>query len=129
MDNKDYPKTELIEKADVTELFDSSDIENNKFLALLSYVSFLVLIPVLDKKGSRFARFHANQGLTLFLLSVIINAVAKFMGKIPLIGWLFGLLAGAAALGVLGLSILGILNVVNGRARRLPFVGHIKLLK
>ena len=75
MDNKDYPKTELIEKADVTELFDPSDIENNKFLALLSYVSFLVLIPVL------------------------------------------------------GLSILGILNVVNGRARRLPFIGHIKLLK
>lgn len=129
MDYTDKPKTELIEKTDVTELFDPSDIESNKFLALLSYVSLLVFVPIFDKHGSRFARFHANQGLTLFLLSVLFNAVSKLLGKIPLIGWLFDIVAGVGSLCILGLSILGILNVVNGRARRLPFVGHIKLLK
>lgn len=56
--------------ADTTAAFDPGDIEQNKVMALLSYLGILVLVPLLAAKELRFARFHANQGLVLLIALV-----------------------------------------------------------
>ena len=47
---------------DSTYEFDQKDIEQNKVMALLSYLGILVLVPLLGAKGSKYARFHTSQG-------------------------------------------------------------------
>ena len=56
--------------ADTTSEFDPNDINQNKIMAILAYFGILVVIPILAAKESKFARFHANQGLVLFIASV-----------------------------------------------------------
>jgi uncharacterized membrane protein len=98
-----------------------SDIQQNKGIAIVSYILFF--IPLLMAKESPYAQFHAKQGFNLFLLAVVVNIV---LGIIPIIGWL---LLPLANIGVLALAIIGILNVVNGQLKRLPFIGEIVILK
>ena len=54
--------------ADTTAEYDQADITNNKAMGILAYLGPLVFVPMFAAKGSKFARFHANQGLTLFML-------------------------------------------------------------
>ena len=60
---------------DDTGEFDKKDIEDNSVMGLLAYIWILWLIPLLAAKNSKFAKFHANQGLILFILEVIGGAV------------------------------------------------------
>ena len=60
--------------ADTTAEYDAQDIEKNKVMAVLAYILFF--IPLLAAKDSKFARFHTNQGLVLFLGGIIASVVA-----------------------------------------------------
>ena len=106
--------------ADTTAEYDAQDIEKNKVMALLAYIIFL--IPLLAAKDSKFARFHTNQGLVLFLGGIIASVVAV----IPVIGWIIAPIAGLV---ITVLAIIGILNALNGRAKELPVIGKFKILK
>ena len=106
---------------DSTDQFDAADINDNKILAALSYLSWLVLIPLLVSK-SRFVKFHANQGLILFIASFIVGVVAV----IPILGWLVSFVGGIVTF---VLAIIGIVNVVNGKAKQLPIIGKFTLIK
>ena len=114
---------------DTTSEYDPADIEANKILALFAYISWLVLIPLFAAKDSKFARFHANQGLVLAIAEIVVWVVLGFLGGLPLIGWVFKLVDGLFSLVCLGYAIIGIVNAVNGRAKELPIVGKFKLLK
>ncbi|MBQ2775183.1 MAG: zinc ribbon domain-containing protein [Clostridia bacterium] len=111
---------ELNNTADTTAEYDAQDIEKNKVMALLAYIIFL--IPLFAAKDSKFARFHTNQGLVLFLAGIIASVVAV----IPVIGWI---VSSIAALAITVLAVIGILNALNGRAKELPVVGKFKILK
>ena len=106
--------------ADTTAKYDAQDIEKNKVMALLAYIIFL--IPLLAAKDSKFARFHTNQGLVLFLGGIIASVVAV----IPVIGWIVAPIAGLV---ITVLAVIGILNALNGRAKELPVIGKFKILK
>ena len=106
--------------ADTTSEYDAQDIEKNKVMALLAYILFL--IPLLAAKDSKFARFHTNQGLVLFLGGIIASVVAV----IPVIGWIVAPIAGLV---ITVLAVIGILNALNGRAKELPVIGKFKILK
>ena len=56
--------------ADVTGDFDAADIAKNKVLSLFAYIGILFLIPLLAAPNSKFARFHTNQGLVLFVAAL-----------------------------------------------------------
>ena len=80
--------------------FDPKDVEANKVYGVLAYLGFLVLIPILVAKESPYAKFHSNQGLTLFIVEVgmsiggnILIAILGVLSMIPVIGGLFGILA------------------------------------
>ena len=106
--------------ADTTFEYDAQDIEKNKVMAVLAYILFF--IPLLAAKDSKFARFHTNQGLVLFLGGIIASVVAV----IPVIGWIVAPIAGLV---ITVLAIIGILNALNGRAKELPVIGKFKILK
>lgn len=102
--------------------FTKEDIEQNKVMGVLAYILFL--IPLLAAKDSPFAKFHTNQGLLVFLAALAVNIVGAI---IPFIGWLLILPLGNLAVFVLG--IIGIINAINGKAKKLPIIGNIEIIK
>lgn len=104
-----------------TETFDPADIEKNKTIAGITYLIFF--LPLLACPESRYARFHANQSLILFILSIVGSIVFNL---IPYIGWI---LYPFFALGVFVLFIIGLLNGLGGKAKELPLIGGLRLLK
>ena len=114
---------------DSTADFDQQDIQNNKAMGILAYISWLVLIPLLAAKDSKFARFHCNQGLVLAIAEIAVWVVCGILSGFPLIGWIFGIIEGLISLVCLIFAVLGIINAANGKAKELPIIGSIKILK
>ena len=105
---------------DTTDQFDKDDIEKNKAMGLLAYILFF--IPLLAAKDSHFARYHANQGLVLFLCGLI----SSVLWIIPILGWI---IAPILSIVITVLSVIGIINALNGKAKELPIIGKFKILK
>ena len=110
------------------------DISDNKTLSIFSYFGLLFLIPWLASKNSRFARFHANQGLLLFLFtvaaSIAVSIVTFIFGFIPVLGVIVNVIMWLVYyVAVIGYIVLGIYNVVKGRANELPVIGKFRLIK
>jgi len=100
-----------------TGVYTKEDIENNKFIAALSYFGLLVLIPLLAKRDSPYCQFHAKQGLVLLIGWVLLS----FISVIPILGWIVGIL-GVIFLFVL--FIMGLVNSLGGEAKELPVIGQ-----
>lgn len=115
---------------DTTSQFDPQDINNNKGMSVLAYIGFLFLVPLLACPNSKFARYHTNQGLVLFLLEFALGVVTGILGIIPIAGLIIGGLLGAVGgIFTLVLMIMGIINAAQGQAKELPLIGKITLLK
>lgn len=52
--------------------------ENRMLFSVLSYVSILCLIPLLQKDNDPFVRFHMKQGLALLIIEVIASIASGF---------------------------------------------------
>ena len=85
-------------------------------IAVLSYLGILFLVPLLAAKDNEFAKYHAKQGLTLFIAEIVTWVVFV----IPFVGWVIG---GIAWLTWIILSILGIVNVLGNKKKPLPLIG------
>lgn len=124
--------------ADTTAEFDRADIEQNKIMGVLSYLSWLVLIPLFAAPKSKFARFHANQGLALAIVEVVWWIATAILTAVlwAILGYsawgiysLITTLLGLVNIFFVVLAILGIVNAANGNAKALPIVGKFKILK
>lgn len=115
---------------DTTSQFDPQDINDNKGMSVLAYIGFLFLVPLLACPNSKFARYHTNQGLVLFLLEFALGIVTGILGLIPIAGLIIGgLLSAVGGIFTLVLMIMGIINAAQGQAKELPLIGKITLLK
>ncbi|KJS86579.1 MAG: membrane protein [Peptococcaceae bacterium BICA1-8] len=101
--------------------FETADIEKNKTMAGLAYLIFF--LPLITCPESKYAKFHANQALLLFIVAVAGNVI---LGMIPVIGWM---IMPIYAIGILILGILGLINGFGGKAKRLPIFGKYNILK
>lgn len=101
------PKPEMKEQA-----ADPKDIEENKAITYLSYIGILFLVPLLAKKDSKFAVFHAKQGLILTIGWFVGAFLYIFLG----LGFLVHLV-------ILVFSIMGLVNVNKGEMKKLPLIG------
>lgn len=130
MSNSNFNKDDLYNMAfdteDTTGSVDASDIAENKAVSLLSYIGFLAFIPYFCAKESRFARYHAIRGINLFIIEFILGIISSVLGFIPVVGWIVSAVVGLVSLAY---SIIGIVNVVKGRCRELPFISAIKFVK
>ena len=122
-------KEKLTNTTDSTSEFDENDIQQNKTMSIFAYLSWLVLIPLLAAKESKFARFHCNQGIVLAIVEIIAWVVLGILSVIPYVGWIFVIFNVLLSVACLVLAILGIINAVNGKAKELPVVGKIRILK
>lgn len=110
------------------------DIVKNKGMALLSYFSWLVLIPVFAGKKSKFARYHANQGLVLAIVETVYWLGSKIALDIleetnrPMWVLTETILFLCASVFVI-LALIGIVNVLRGKMNRIPTFGRIRILK
>ena len=87
------------------------DVAKNKTIAALSYFGLLCLIPLLGKKHSKFAQFHAKQGVVLCGLEILCVLVYA----IPLFGWMIAIL-------FLVVSIVGIMKTLDGEYWKIPYI-------
>jgi uncharacterized membrane protein len=138
------PPVPIIEKADGTEEAPvDPDVEKNRGMAILAYICFI--IPLLTAPKSKFARFHANQGLLSFVYwcVAIIGVVAltiikdvavdrlekKFAVLYGFFTCLIYLVEPALLLAGLALMLYGIIQAANGEKKHLPLIGQITLIK
>jgi uncharacterized membrane protein len=99
---------------------DRRDIDENKDIAALGYVWILSVFVYIFRHNSPFVRFHAKQGMILFVLSIAFWFVPMF-GKV-------------LVLLVLALAVTGFISAGQGQWRELPFIyavsrGDWKLLR
>ncbi len=99
----------------------TENIDDVKNVAALAYLIFF--IPLLSNPESEYGKFHANQGLLLLITGLAVS----FLGSIPFIGWFIILPLGFIL--VLVLFVMGIVNAVNGKKKRLPLIGGIDIIK
>lgn len=112
---------------------DIQDAQNNKVMAVLAYLGFLVLVPLFIAKESPFARYHTNQGLVLAIVEIVYGLAYGILSSIVLaISWrLYFLISilGLVGLVFLVLIVVGILNAAGGKMKPLPVIGGIQILK
>jgi uncharacterized membrane protein len=131
--NYSNPFQNVMNTADSTSSYHPQDIAANKTMAILAYIGILVLIPIFAVQNSPYTRFHANQGLLLFICEAILGILWMIVARAFLFVWglltFFSIIFWLISIGLLLLAILGIVNAVNGKAKELPLIGKIRLLK
>lgn len=119
--------TQLNDTPDTTADYTKEDIDKNKVMGVLAYLGLLVLVPLLAAKDSKFARFHSNQGLVLLIAEVICSVLSGILSLIPF--WLIRLPIYLVQIALFVLAIIGIVNAAGGKAKELPVIGKITILK
>lgn len=113
----------------------TNDAVDNRMMAILAYIGFLVFIPIFAARESEFARFHSNQGLALFIVEAIYGIVISIINSVMMVSFQWGawgvlnVIFGLVWILFVVLSILGILNAYRGETKPLPVVGGIQILK
>ena len=134
----EQPKVEATQKT-------GNDAEDNKTMAILAYLLFFVPLATGDYKKSPFVKYHLNQGILLWGVSIIWSIIFGILtsvikvnncgGYSSLLGdawckttptWLYwvGSLVGLG-IGVLG--VIGILNAIKGEKKPVPLLGNLKI--
>ena len=94
------------------------EVQEAKFFAAIGYVSVLCFVPLLLKKGNRFAQFHGKQALVLFILEL----AASILKAVPALGDVVFTLA-FVVLGIL--SLVGIVKVLMGEYWEMPVIREV----
>ncbi|MBF0170019.1 MAG: hypothetical protein HQK87_02845 [Nitrospinae bacterium] len=89
----------------------------SKFLAAISYLGILCLVPLVLNGRDQFVSFHARQGLVLWIWGVL----AIFSLHLPVIG---GLFFSMSALLIMVFSFIGLVSVLMEKAWRFPVIGN-----
>jgi len=101
---------------------DQADIDANKMMGGLAY--FICFLPLIVCPGSRYARYHANQGLALLIFIVSGTIVMQF------IPFLLGIIINPVfAIMSIVFFIKGIVHGFGGTVKRLPLIGKITIIK
>lgn len=104
----------------------TEDIDRNRAFAIISYLWLLFIVGLIAAPNSKFAKYHANQGLVLFLAELVFGAACIVLMFIPILGQLT-IVAGWVT-GIV-FAIMGIINAASGQCKPLPLIGHIELIK
>ena len=94
------------------------EIEEGRFFAAVGYIFILCLVPLMLKKGNKFAAFHGKQGLVLLILEI----AAAILKIVPVIGPVIATFA-FVVFGIL--SLVGILKVLTGEYWEMPVIYDI----
>ncbi|MEK7653610.1 MAG: hypothetical protein AAB358_03975 [Patescibacteria group bacterium] len=82
--------------------------QEQKIWGAVSYIWFLSIVALAARKEDDFIRWHANQGLLLFIISLILMLIPPF-------GWFINILVVIAV-------IVGIIKALTGEKWELPIL-------
>ena len=102
--------------------------KDGKIMAVLAYLGILVFIPILAARNNKFAMFHAEQGLALFVTWVIVFIAFRFIDPIfnNMINMYFcggSIIYLVVRLFLFVLAIMGIINAAQGNVKEIPVIG------
>ncbi len=116
----------------------NENARSNKVMAILAYIAFLIPLLTGSYTRSSFVKYHTNQGAVLFIASlsfyvffVILDLLLSYILPVNsdikavlydifnVFGWVINY----------GLRILGIINVMMSKAKPLPIIGKIIIVK
>lgn len=136
---------DVMNTSDTTSEFEKKDINDSTFLAVLSYLGVFAFIPYFIKTDSKFVKYHANRGINLLIIEGVYTLLNSLLSMIKvskvvvnyysLVGTKmvtpFFISFPMTIIGIILalLSIIGIVNVCNGKAKELPLIGKIKIIK
>ena len=91
--------------------------EEGRMAAVMSYIPILCFVPLLSMKDNPEARFHARQGVLLFLIELLaiiflVDGISDFVFKAILIV-------------AVALSVVGIYFALQGKNYKLPVIGDL----
>ena len=116
----------ILDTKDTTSEYTQEEINKDKVVCGLAYIPILFWLPlVAGTKNSKYCKFHANNGLILLILEVIIGIVSTILNIIPFVGAITGSLLGLVSLAFI---IFGMVFTFQGKVKELPFIGGIKIL-
>ena len=109
--NNNSKKTDQVEKKVLSA--DELDAEQNSGVAALSYLWILFIVPLLGKRNSKFAQFHAKQGLVLFGIELVAGMFAWF----PIFGQLI-------VLALIVVAVMGAVKALNEEWWEIPYISE-----
>ncbi|MBF0139415.1 MAG: hypothetical protein HQL74_03935 [Magnetococcales bacterium] len=89
-----------------------------QIIAAMSYLGILALVPLVLGAITPFARFHARQGIILWIWEVL----AVFGLVVPVIGRVFFQVSSVLCF---TLSVVGLIAVFLGRTWRFPIIAQL----
>lgn len=108
---------------------EARDNEKNKGMGILSYIGILFIVPLIAAKDSKFAMFHANQGLVIFIATIILSFASGIISSLPYIGFIGSIISSLVGVVAFIYEILGIVSAAKGEMKELPYIGKIKIIK
>ena len=121
----------MLNTPDFTKDFDQNEVTQYKWQAILAYVPPLFFIALCATNGSKYGRFHANQGLLLTILYAAVSVVVAIMDIIfgiigvSFIGDIFKVLELVPVL----LMVFGIVKTAKRNSVELPLIGKFRIFK
>lgn len=137
----------ILDTEDTTKDYTKKDVENNKGMAILSYIGPLALIPYFKGKNSKYAYYHAIQGMNLLLIWICYTILAALLYMIKvtkscdhILGgiitncvkvtpWWIKFPVDIIGLVLFALSVIGVVYALTGKAKKLPIVDKVNIIK
>ena len=113
------PEDQLQATAPTASLPSDTVRDQDKIMLVLAYLGLLALIPLVAVNDSEFVKWHAKNGLVLWIAGVVLVLVLQIV-------WYLGQFLGCLAmLGLVVVSVVGISKALKGERYRIPFVSNI----
>ncbi len=112
---------------DETNKFNESEIEDGKDMGVLCYI--MPLLPYFLNKKNNYVKYHSIIGMNLFIISIFYYILFKMINPISNDIVIVQVILSIIWLLLLILSCIGISNVCSGKARGLPLINKIQILK
>ncbi len=125
---------------DYTAHFHKYDIRTCRIECACACTGILFFLPLVSAPESRFGRYWANQGLiilfiqlALLLVWFIAGGLLWLLSLIPFVGIVFSILRTIVGIALIAVAlcyvIYSMLFAARGRARDIPLLGHMRLLR
>ncbi len=125
---------------DDTSVFSKEETENGKVMGIISYL--VPFVPYFTEKNNKFVRYHSKQGMNLmivYFMYLFLQIVTSFIkvrrtiyyGRVEywITPWWIDVPLKIILFCILALVAWGIIDVCRGRARKLPVLDKINIIK
>lgn len=135
----------VLDTKDSTSNYTKKDIKDNYGFALISYLGVFAFIPYFLGKSSKFVQYHAKQGMNLLIVWAAYIIVYNLLGLIKIgntvtyLGhtyvtyeaspWWITFPMFIVGILISAIAITGIVYVCQGKAKELPLIGKLKIVK